>query len=376
MSPTTYFPFILSLSVFLTKKTKIAHEHNNALRRWMVSGPEMARLIGEFEHSTDRKQTADSHLHDQKEHVQKAFARDVRSLREVIEEMGSPFTESSSDLLVLDSRNIADAAVAETASKMKKLGRERYEEYVSERLVSRKTQISDPIKRNNLHLFHRPPVKNKSNKQQHISSLKNDCSLFSRLYIYSQVRTRDLDAFFKHDNQSFPPALSQTGVLRCGTKSDLLRCLEDLTPVKERECPSVQVIILDGAVIVNMLQPGTAKTFLKYAADVFMPYIQSQLACVARLGIIWDRYLTGSLKASTRIKRGKGIRTRVEPSCRSPGNWQEFMRVDANKEELFRYLAKMVVDIATSKDLVATDDTGVLCTNRQDVSGLSPCTHE
>ena len=106
--------------------------------------------------------------------MQKAFSRDVKSLRAVIEEMENPFTESSSDLLVLDSRNIADAAVAETVSKMEKLERERYEAYVSERLVSRTTQISDPIKRNNLHLFRRRSIKDKSNKQQHISSLKND----------------------------------------------------------------------------------------------------------------------------------------------------------------------------------------------------------
>jgi len=50
--------------------------------------------------------------------------------------------------------------------------------------------------------------------------------------------------------------------LRTGTKSDLLECLQDLTPVKENiSSPTVQVTILDGAVIVNMLQPGDAKTF-------------------------------------------------------------------------------------------------------------------
>ena len=36
-----------------------AHEQNNALRRWMVSGPEMARLIGEFEVSTKKRNKTD-----------------------------------------------------------------------------------------------------------------------------------------------------------------------------------------------------------------------------------------------------------------------------------------------------------------------------
>jgi len=47
-------------------------------------------------------------------------------------------------------------------------------------------------------------------------------------------------------------------------------CLENLVPVKEDlSTPRVQVTILDGAGIINMLRPGTAKTFQGYATDVF-----------------------------------------------------------------------------------------------------------
>ena len=43
-----------------------------------------------------------------------------------MEEMGNPFSESSSDLLVLDSRNIADTAVADMVRQIKKLGHDQY----------------------------------------------------------------------------------------------------------------------------------------------------------------------------------------------------------------------------------------------------------
>ena len=43
-----------------------------------------------------------------------AFAQDVRSLSRAMEEMGNPFAEYSSDLLVLNSRNVVDTAVADT----------------------------------------------------------------------------------------------------------------------------------------------------------------------------------------------------------------------------------------------------------------------
>ncbi|KAG0717130.1 hypothetical protein GWK47_008210 [Chionoecetes opilio] len=220
---------------------------------------------------------------------------------------------------------------------MEKLGLVQYETYVEERLVNQTVPITDPIKRNNLHLFSRPPVREKSRKQLQMSSLKNDCSLFSRLYIASQIRHGDLDEFFQHENQ---------------------------------------VNILDGAAIINMLRLGTAKTFQGYATDVFVPYVTSQLQHVDRLDIVWDLYMADSLKADTRSKRGKGVRRRVEPSSAVPGNWQEFLRINDNKTELFPFLASNVADIDTSKHLITTQDYSVLCSNRQDVSALAPCTHE
>ena len=80
---------------------------------------------------------------------------------------------------------------------------------------------------------------------------------------------------------SCPPALSQMGVLRSGT-----RCLQDLVPVSESVTVQVTCTILDGAAIVNMLRPGTAKTFHDYATDVFLPYITLHLEHVTRLDIV------------------------------------------------------------------------------------------
>ena len=122
-----------------------AHEQNNAtvkgdggavgltenpasLHHWMVSGLEMARIIGEFEISTKKRKDKD---------VQMAFARDVKALSEAIDEIGNPFSEESSDLLVLDNRNIADTAVADMVHQIEKLGRDQYRAHVEERLVNR-----------------------------------------------------------------------------------------------------------------------------------------------------------------------------------------------------------------------------------------------
>ena len=399
--PSVYAEFVKGK--FVVKKSKRsfsaiaidqAHEQNNAVvkgdggaigltensaafHRWMVSGPEMARLIGEFQTSAEKKQNTETCHHEQKQHIQSAFARDVQSLTEVFEEMGNPFLEDSEDLLVLDSRNIVHVAVSDAIKEIEQLGIDQYEAYVEERLVKQTKAIADPIKRNNLHLFSRPPVQRKSSKQLQLSSLKNDCSLFSRLYIASQTRNGDLDDFFCHENQVCPPVLSKNGIIRDGDKSELLHCLEELVPVEESLLsPTVEVLILDGAAIVNMLKPVNSKTFQDYANKVFLPYIQSQLQHVSRLDLVWDVYKPESLKADTRSKRGKGIRRRVEASSVVPQNWREFLRIDENKTELFSFLSTQVSGIDTNKQIITTCLTEVLCNNCENVAGLAPCTHE
>jgi hypothetical protein len=52
-------------------------ENPAALRRWMVTGPEMARLIGEFEVSTMKKKKTDFRHHEQTKHAQMTFGRDI-----------------------------------------------------------------------------------------------------------------------------------------------------------------------------------------------------------------------------------------------------------------------------------------------------------
>ena len=134
-------------------------------------------------------------------------------------------------------------------------------------------------------LFNRPPKRTPSKATQMITSPKSDCALFSRLYIACQTRDGDLDNFFKHENHAYPPSWSQLGKLWCGTKADLTDCLEKLCTSKG-EAPVIDVIILDGAAIINMLKPVGAKTFQGYAMLVFLPYIKAQLARVTRVDII------------------------------------------------------------------------------------------
>ena len=93
-------------------------------------------------------------------------------------------------------------------------------------------------------------------------------SLFSRLYIVCQSRDGDLDDFFfSMRTKNVLPSLSNLGKLRQGTKGDLLSCLENSIQTTP-SLPDAEVVILDGAVVVNFLKPLAAKTFNDYANAV------------------------------------------------------------------------------------------------------------
>ena len=96
------------------------------------------------------------------------------------------------------------------------------------------------------------------------------------------------------------------GDLRHGIKSDLMSCVQRLSIVPQNEMPDVDAKIVDGSVVVNMLQPKASSTFGDYAADVFLPYLIKLLRTSSPLDVVWDRYIEGS---STREKRGSVSRS-------------------------------------------------------------------
>ena len=204
--------------------------------------------------------------------------------------------------------------------------------------------------------------------------MKSDCNLFSRLYLTCQARDGDVDQFFSHENHACPPSLSQGGKLRLGSKADIMPCLEVETAAAPEASPLVDARFLDGAAVIQMLNPGTSKTFLDYAEQVFLPYVSTQLENTTRVDIVWDVYQTDNLKGTTRQKRGKGVRRRVVPSAAIPKNWKDFLRVDDNKTELLSFLSHQVTLLQREgKAVYATDGHYVLCCMAQiDLTGLVP----
>ena len=119
----------------------------HALRRWMVPGPEISRITTNFEGQVLRiLKTVDNQHHKQHSSSQKAFVKDVESLIGVIDEMGNNFLEESNDLLVLDTKDIVDASIAEAEKKCRKYWSSTIQKYKNKLALFSRPQVKTPSK--------------------------------------------------------------------------------------------------------------------------------------------------------------------------------------------------------------------------------------
>ena len=101
--------------------------------------------------------------------------------------MGNPFLEQSQDLLVLDTKDILEPSVGESVRKADKLGEKQYHNFVKERFNQCEKPITDVIPKNKLILLSHLPPKPPSKQKMKVTASKNDCNLFSQLYISCQT---------------------------------------------------------------------------------------------------------------------------------------------------------------------------------------------
>ena len=97
--------------------------------------------------------------------------------------------------------------------------------------------------------------------------------------------------------------------------------------------------------------------------------------------MIFDQYLPNSLKTLTRERRGHGQKIKLTPTTQIPKDWNSFLKVDKNKEELFKLLADDLTNIGTA----SSDNKTIVSTYLDRVKSfpqisseqnVSPCGHE
>ena len=164
------------------------------------------------------------------------------SVKSAIGEYGNPFLETSSDILVLDTRDIVEKSGVYNVYRMESQG----------------------------YTLH-PHKRQRTTSSGIVSSLKSNRNFFSRLFVASQLRDGNLNDYFSHKYQPCPPSLSARGKLKLGTKSDIVRCLEDAPEKQDDITPSVDVVMLDGPAMLCVLKPAASGTLREYACPGCVP---------------------------------------------------------------------------------------------------------
>ena len=298
-------------------------ENPAALRRWLLSGPELARLLTQFEEQYIPETNSETECTHHKEGLlhQTRFHNQVNKLVEEINGLGNPFEDQCKELVILNTRECADDSVVATVCQIEEVGEKQYKQYRKEVLEDRSRSIHATIKKNLLALFSTTKRKTKATAKK-IKAIRHDVGLYGRLYMGSQQREGDPDEFFSHENHTYPPSLSEYGKLRLCTKSDLLKLLPSSN--QNLESHRFDCKIVDGGALIHILTPKNVTTFSKYADQVFMSFIKRELLATKRIDIVWDQYQQDSIKSCTREKRGAGVRVKVAPRLKSQANGMNF----------------------------------------------------
>ena len=133
----------------------------------------------------------------------------------------------------------------------------RFKEFLDD-LTKEGSAFYEPLNKTKLDFFEQRPEPVSHDLKQ--KCLKDDCRLFSKLFISCESRQCDLE-FSRHENQSCPAALSDGGKLHMTQKAKLALILEaSVTPTGTK--PEASAIIIDGSALLNAPQPRLSKNML------------------------------------------------------------------------------------------------------------------
>ncbi|CAL8290190.1 unnamed protein product [Arctogadus glacialis] len=217
------------------------------LERWIVTGPEISRVLEEFTTVNDSDDSEWRPHHEEGSASQQRFQRHTKDLMELLLSNGNPFEESSKDLVTLDNKVCESAAAAASVLKVESMGQEQYNNFKKNVLDSHDTPLTAPIKQNNLMLFHEKKTRKKTAAKLRMQHFKRHAELYGKAFIVLESRSGNLEDFFCHESSPYPPALSCEGSL------------------------------------------NSWKTFESYFDKVFCPRVQRDLKRSTRVDIVWDQ---------------------------------------------------------------------------------------
>ncbi|KAJ8034055.1 hypothetical protein HOLleu_24474 [Holothuria leucospilota] len=327
-----------------------------ALAKYAIIAPSLARIVQEFKKYAGIQGRQPSTLHHEtvgeKSTQMIKYAADVV---DVITKQGNPFMQS--DMFNLVTYAVTPAEVAKNIEDRDNLGREALEKFVSSRMIEHTTGFWDSQK-NNITFFKdvRPVTKAKMKGQ--LVTVKQERRLLSQLLVVAKSRPEFevKDAIGEYEFSNTPPSNCHPdgSMIMLSGKFQLVRLIMDLPlpdnvqePTSEDSTGSTkEILIIDAMCIVNMVTKSPNEKFrASDFATKFLDIIINLSSPYDEVRIVFDQYLLGSLKETTRDNRTKkstSIHYHVNNSTEIR-NVKSFLAHIKTKAELTEYLADKIL---------------------------------
>lgn len=185
-----------------------------------------------------------------------------------------------------------------------------------DRLVTVKESIHQTIKQSQLNIFKSKPEKKVNKEKMKLAAANMDSNLFCKLFIACGSREGNVTDFFMHENNQYPPSLSEFGSLRQPTtfNDDMIKCL--LKPSKSSQSTGLDLetiavhpkgtdvpatcLILNAISHVQGQVPMSVMTVKDYSEKIFDKFIDSRCEKYSRVDVLFDVNHESSLEAMTK----------------------------------------------------------------------------
>ena len=194
-------------------------------------------------------------------------------------------------------------------------------DFINERLCGT-TSIWEPIKRRKLPTFKENSVTSKVKFADKVITLKEERRLLTRFVMASRERPEvDLSKYLGQYEISVVPRsmFNSDGIVRIASdKSAIMHEIEKIIGNKnvinlQEDSEIERTIMFDGMGLVNRIKKSDNIKACKDFADVFVQRIMHESRSIQQVNLIFDHYMTSSLKSRTRDKkRTKGVATRYK----------------------------------------------------------------
>lgn len=216
----------------------------------------------------DRKSSSAKH-HEESTKFQEKFFNDVKKLCKALSQHGNPFKDRSDELINIKTHDVMNKDVISSYQNLSSVGASSHKEYVLS-VVAGETSIAETLKKVDLLLFSSHHRKGQTKQQTETALMKQNLKLAHKLWMTASVRGITPEEFFKHENNIDPPSIAFAGQMRQSNKSDILSCLEEVSPLSK--CPvtpnTVTAGLIDAPCLVHMVTPDLGSSFGDYRTKI------------------------------------------------------------------------------------------------------------